>query len=118
MNRYISAFKERFDREWFRKHIIALYRLERGQKSPCYQAAAAYVRDLMLAEGIEAELIDIPADGVTVYQDKRMPLGWDVNEMSLTLISKVNGIKDSVIADYGRDPLSCVKHSTALPEGG
>ncbi len=118
MNRYINAFKERFDREWFRKHITALYRLERGQNFPGYQAAAAYARDLMISEGIEAELIDIPADGVTVYQDKRMPLGWDVNEMSLTLISKVNGIKDPVIADYGRDPLSCVKHSTALPEGG
>ena len=118
MNRYISAFKERFDREWFRKHIIALYRLERGQKSPCYQAAAAYARDLMLAEGIEAELIDIPADGVTTYQDKRMPLGWDVNEMSLTLVTRVNGIKDPVLSDYQREPLSCVKHSTALPKGG
>lgn len=118
MNKYINAFKNRFDRDWFKQHIIALYRLERGQKFPGYQAAAAYARDLMISEGIEAELIDIPADGITVYQDKRMPIGWDVNEMSLTLISKVNGIKDSVIADYGRDPLSCVKHSTALPEGG
>ena len=72
MERYINIFKNRFDRGWFKQHITALYRLERGQKSPGYQAAAAYARDLMCSEGLEAELIDIPADGVTVYQDKRM----------------------------------------------
>jgi len=114
----IGIFETLFDRQWLREHILELYRLERKQTFPACRQAARYTFDLLEKEGIRAELLEFPADGKTVYQDKCAPLGWDVTQMRLTLLSPVPGISDPVIADYSREPLSAVKHSVATPPEG
>lgn len=118
MHRFIREFENRFNKSWMREHIISLYKLEYPQTFPAYQAAAKYVYDLLVKEGFEAELVDIPADGKSVYQDVRMPIGWDVKNMTLTLLTDVDGIENSVIADCSKNPCSAVKHSVSTPEGG
>ncbi|MBQ2743294.1 MAG: AAC(3) family N-acetyltransferase, partial [Oscillospiraceae bacterium] len=70
------------------------------------------------SEGFDSELINFPADGVTTYQDKRTPIGWDATKMSLTLLTDVPGIDDPVIADFEREPLMAVKHSVSTPPEG
>lgn len=118
MNNYIQEIYSLLDKEWLKEHIINLFRLERKQTYPYYHKAAEYVDNLLKAEGFDSELIEIPADGKQVYQDKRTPIGWDVSNMRLTLQTKVPGISDPVISDYQKDPLMAVKHSVSLPEGG
>ena len=106
------------DREWLKKHTLELYRIERKQTFPAYQKAAGYVYDLLEKEGFDAELIDFPADGRTVYQDKITPIGWDVGKMRLTVLTPVPGLSDPVIADYEKEPLMAVKHSVSTPPDG
>lgn len=118
MQDYISVINGLFDRDWIREHTLNLYRIERKQTYPAFQKAAEYVYNLLQDEGFAAEKIDVPADGKQVYQDKGTPIGWDVNNMKLTLLSKVPGISDPVISDYQKDPLMAVKHSVSTPEGG
>ena len=118
MKDFIGIFEAMFDKTWLREHILSLYRLERPQTFPAYQRAAAYTYDLLRAEGFSAELLNFPADGKTTWQDKRAPLGWDVSTMRLSLVTKVAGITDPVLADYSREPLSAVKHSVATPPEG
>ena len=118
MTDFVSLFGELIDKSWLTEHIIKLYNLERKQTFPAYQAAASYVHELMKKEGFKSELINFPADGKTVYQDKCSPIGWDVSSMSLTLLSKVPGITDPVIADFEKEPLSVVKHSVSTPPEG
>ncbi len=118
MQNYIKTIDSLLDREWLKEHIINLYRLERKQTYPYYHKAAEYVDNLLKAEGFASELIEIPADGKQVYQDKRTPIGWDVSNMKLTLLSGVPGISDPVISDYQREPLMAAKHSVSTPEGG
>lgn len=118
MKDFIPIFESLFDKNWLSTHIPALYRLERLQTFPAYQRAAKYTFDLLEAEGFQAELLNFPADGRTAYQDKCAPLGWDVSTMRLSLVTKVSGISDPVIADYEREPLSAVKHSVATPPEG
>lgn len=118
MQTIIRNLENTINKKWLEKHIKELYTIERRQTFPAYQAAAKYVYDLLTKESFEAEFVDVPADGKTVYQDKRMPIGWDVSNMKLTLVSEVAGIKNSVIADYTQNPLSAVKHSVSTPEGG
>lgn len=118
MQNYILSIDQLLDREWLKEHTLNLYRIERAQTYPCYQKAADYVYNLLKHEGFAAEKIDIPADGRQVFQDKRTPIGWDVSNMKLTLLTKVPGISDPVISDYQREPLMAVKHSVATPEGG
>ena len=118
MKDFIATFEAMFDKVWLREHILNLYRIERLQTFPAYQRAAEYTYDLLKKEGFQAELLNFPADGKTVYQDKCAPLGWDVSTMRLTLETAVPGISDPVIADFQREPLSAVKHSVATPPEG
>ncbi|MBQ6846667.1 MAG: AAC(3) family N-acetyltransferase [Oscillospiraceae bacterium] len=115
---YIKEIDSLLDRNWLTEHIINLYRIERKQTFPAYIAAAEYVHNLMKSEGFDSELINFPADGVTTYQDKRTPIGWDATKMSLTLLTDVPGIDDPVIADFEREPLMAVKHSVSTPPEG
>lgn len=118
MQDYIPYFEKQFDRDWLRRHILNLYRIERQQTFPAYQQAAQYTYDLLKQEGFDAQLLEFPADGKTVYQDKCAPLGWDVSRMRLTVLSGVPGLPDPVIADFATEPLSAVKHSVATPPEG
>ena len=115
---FIRRFYDEFDSQWLKEHILNLYHLERNQTFPYYQKAAKYVYDLLCHENFDSELIHFPADGKTVYQDKCMPIGWDANQVCLEVISKIPGLKDPVIADFAREPLSVVKHSVSTPPGG
>ena len=103
MKNYITNLENLIDKAWLEKHIRALYRLEKLQTFPAYQASADYVYKLLKDEGLEAEIVHCPADGKTVYQDVRMPLGWNVENMTLTLLTPIDGIKDGVLADYRKN---------------
>ena len=118
MKDYIGVFESLFDRDWLKTHILNLYRLERQQTFPAYRRAAQYVYDLLQQEGFSGELLNFPADGKTAFQDKCAPIGWDVTQMQLSLVTPVPGISDPVIADFSREPLSAVKHSVATPPEG
>ena len=114
----VKDFLADFDKEWIKEHLINLYRLERKQNFPYYEKAARYAYELMKAEGFEAELLEFPADGKTVYQDKTCPIGWDCTEAKLYVISGGGAYDGQNICDYEKEPLSIAKHSVALPEGG
>ncbi len=115
---YLKELASLFDKEWLSEHIINLYRIERKQTFKAYNDAADYVYKLLKAEGFDSELLNFPADGKTVYQDKCSPIGWDANKMTLTLEKSIPEIDSLVIADFEKDPLSVVKHSTSTPPEG
>ncbi len=114
----VNEFLNDFDKDWIKEHLVNLYRLERKQNFPYYEKAARYAYNLMKDEGFEAELLEFPADGKTVYQDKTCPIGWDCTEGKLFVISGAGGYNGKNICDYEKEPLSVAKHSVALPEGG
>lgn len=114
----IREFKKRLDENWLKTNILNMYHLERKQTFPKWCESAEYAYNLLKSEGLDAELIHTPADGLTTWQDKRAPIGWDCHHATLTLLSSVSGISDPVIADYDREPLHIVKHSVSTPEGG
>ena len=89
------------DIDFCMKEISAITDIEYPQTFPARLNSANYVTELLRKEGFSDVLhVDFPADGKTVYQDKRMPISWDVSHARLTLLSKVAGLEDSVIADY------------------
>lgn len=118
MEKYIIEFENRINKKWLKENVLSLYKIERAQTFPAYQKAAEYAYNLLKTEGFEAEFVNIPADGKTVYQDARMPIGWDVNNMTLELLTDVQGIDDKLLCDYKKNPLSSVKHSVSTGSGG
>jgi aminoglycoside 3-N-acetyltransferase len=106
------------DKEWLHKHTKALASIERKQTFEAYKLSAEYVLKLLLENGFAAEKIRFPADGKTVYQDKRMPLAWDANIGRLTILSSPVPFDNPVVADFEKEPFSLIKHSVSTsPEG-
>jgi len=92
-----------------------LCRIEMGQTFRHYHRSIDYICDLMQKEGIpNAEKLCFPADGMTVYEDKRMPLAWDATIGKLTLCDK----EETVVADYAKHPFHLVKGSCGISPGG
>ena len=107
------------DMDFVMREIEALAAIEYPQTFKARRNSTKYVEALLKKEGFDdAVVIDFPADGKTVYQDKRMPISWDVSKARLTVLSKVAGLERSVIADYEEHPYSIVWGSVSTPEGG
>lgn len=95
-----------------------LYERERGQTFANYKMASDYAYNLLKKEGFDAELYTFKADGLTTYQDKRLPIAWRATKGKLTVLSSCVPFSDPVIADFEKMPLSLIKHSVSTPEGG
>lgn len=118
MKNLITSIHQFLDLDWLTEHTKNLYRFERRQTFPAYAQAAKYAYDLLKQEGFDAEILETPADGRTTYQDKCSPIGWDVSNMKLTVVTPIAGLSDPVVSDYNREPLTCVKHSVSTPPEG
>ncbi len=106
------------DREWMLKNTVDLWKTELPQTWSAYTAAADYTEKLLKDEGFDVERIKFPADGKTVYQDKRMPYAWDATMGRLTVTKSEIDFENPVIADYDVHPFHLMRASTSLPEGG
>ena len=77
LKRLMTDIYNGVDRDWMLKNTVDLWKIELPQTWSTYTAAADHTEDLLKAEGFDVERIKFPADGKTVYQDKRMPYAWD-----------------------------------------
>ena len=92
-----------------------LCRIERGQTFRNYHQSIEWICAAMKAAGLpNVEKVSFPADGVTVYEDKRMPLAWDASIGKLTLCDKAR----TVAADYTVHPFHLIKGSVGTAPGG
>ena len=121
-NKFVREMKDiadGLDIDFMMKEVRALTDIEYPQTFKARRKSTLYVEELLKKEGfLGVERVDFPADGRTTYQDKRMPMSWDVSNAKLTVLSKVAGLERSVIADYGENPFSIVWGSVSTPEGG
>ena len=80
MKKMYQEFLAGVDKDFLRENAIKLMTIEQKQTSAAHYKACEFVRDLMIENGIpNVELLEFPADGKTVYQDKRMPIAWDAS---------------------------------------
>ena len=107
------------DMDFVMREVRALTDIEYPQTFTARRNSTKYVEALLKKEGFtNAFSVDFNADGKTAYQDKRMPISWDVTRAKLTVLSKVPELENPVIADYEKNPLSIVWGSVSVaPEG-
>ena len=87
MKQMYREFLAGVDKDFLRENAIKLMTIEQKQTSAAQYKACEFVRDLMIENGIpNVELLEFPADGKTVYQDKRMPIAWDASVGKLTIM--------------------------------
>ena len=79
MRELYRKLRAELDAEKLYRDMAELYQLEHGQTFSCYHASAKKALAILKETGIpNAEIIQYPADGKTAYQDKIMPLGWEL----------------------------------------
>ena len=114
LNRYFNYFSQNINQARLMSRLTTLSALERPQTAPAQQKAAEYTFSLLKEDNFsKVELLKFPADGKTVYQDKIMPLLWDVSK---AVLSSANN--DEVYASYESNPFSIIAGSTATPKDG
>ena len=107
------------DMDFVMRECSALTDIEFPQTFKARANSTKYVENLLRKEGFDDTLVvDFKADGKTAYQDKRMPISWDVSHAKLTILSNVPGLERKVVADYEEHPFSIVWGSVSTPEGG
>lgn len=120
MKKRFYELKNKIDIGRVLEHTAILTDCESGQTFREYHRSARRVMEILKERGITGvEMLEFPADGKTVYQDKRMPLAWEAGVGRLTLLNaELPGTGGKVVADYARHPFHMVKGSVATPRGG
>lgn len=128
MKQFYKEFLAAENASEMRSEVIELQQIESGQTFSAYRKAAEYALKLLKDKGIpNAEIIDFPADGVTAYQDKRMPMAWEATVGKLTLLSggkvwqpssRSDEKRSNILADFQENAFHLVKGSTATPPEG
>ncbi|MBR1953311.1 MAG: AAC(3) family N-acetyltransferase [Lentisphaeria bacterium] len=115
MKELYRYFRSRIDGDDLVKRTKELCRIEQGQTFRHYRMAAEHILSELKKYNIpNAEIVSVPADGVTSYEDKRMPIAWDATIGKLTLCDK----DETVAADYNVHPFHLIKGSVATAPGG
>lgn len=128
MKKMYQEFLAGVDKDFLRENAIKLMTIEQKQTSAAHYKACEFVRDLMIENGIpNVELLEFPADGKTVYQDKRMPIAWDASVGKLTIMGNAPSWTpywgdgsggEGVLADYQRHPFHLIHGSVSTPPEG
>lgn len=116
MRKYLETFLAMKDENFMRTHMQKCWELEMPCTTAAKHRSEDYVYQLLIDHGIEAERINLIADGRTVCHDEVAPVCWDASVGRLTVVSDWQG--DAVVADYDRHPFHLIQYSTAAPEGG
>lgn len=116
MRSYLQTFLDMRDEAFLRTHTQAIMRLEYPGTNADKHRASDYIYELLKANDLDAERINLVADGKTVCHDKIQPICWEVSMGRLTVLSDWEG--DRVVADYQRHPFHLIQYSTSTPEGG
>ena len=115
MKKLFQQIRSRLDGRAMVAKAEELCKIEQGQTFRHYHQSIEWICKAMKAAGLpNVEKITFPADGITTYEDKRMPIAWDAAVGKLTLCDAAK----TVAADYTVHPFHLIKGSVATKPGG
>ncbi|MBO4633361.1 MAG: DUF4910 domain-containing protein, partial [Lentisphaeria bacterium] len=115
MENLFKKIRSHLDAQMMAEKTEELCRIEMGQTFRHYHQAIDWICAEMKKVGIpNVERLVFPADGKTVYEDKRMPIAWDASIGKLTLCDA----EQTVAADFTQHPFHLIKGSVSTLPGG
>ena len=94
-----------------------IWRFDRTCSYSRFAESAEYCANLLRSIGVEnVRIWDFPADGKTIYGDRRMPKAWDAEEAELRIVEPSDAVE--ILASYRDEPLSLAMGSAATPPEG
>jgi aminopeptidase YwaD len=92
--------------------IADISRFHRIQASPGFRQAAEYVHERLVEAGLQAKVLDFPANTDTAFWGARSFQEWDVHAGALHLIEPQDQARK--LADYREVPLALIPRSVAF----
>lgn len=115
MEKIFRKFRQKINADSLTERVKKLGSIEKGQTFRHYRMAAEHMLAELKKYNIpNAEILTYPADGITSYEDKCMPMAWDATIGILTLCDA----KETVIADFSANPFNLIKGSVSTAPGG
>lgn len=115
INQLFHESRSRMNEKRMLQDVETLCQIEMGQTFDAYHRATQKILEMLQLSGIpNAELLSWPADGRTVYEDKRMPIAWDATIGKLILQDDAQ----TVAADFTKHPFNLIKGSVSTKAGG
>ena len=103
-----------------RDYTMRLWRYDKWSTLPMWKKTAEEARTIMAERGFdEAEIVNTPADGVTMHSTWTNPIGWDVKQATLEVIEP-SGLPDEYryLCNYLDNPTSLNNYSCPTPSEG
>ena len=97
-------------------HVEQICRFHRIQASPGYREAAKWCSETLEGYGLDAKVLEYPADGKTTYWTQLMFKEWAVDEAELSIVEPKDSAK--ILARYSESKMSIIQRSTSTPPNG
>ncbi|NOY60981.1 MAG: DUF4910 domain-containing protein [Calditrichaeota bacterium] len=117
LNELLQLLSDEIDKSKLREYLEAVYQHEKDFSFRSFRDASEYCYRTLMAMGLSAEILPVPADGKTRFADWVMPMAWDAGQASLRLlVENQNG--ERVLANRDDLPHHLVQWSGGtFPEG-
>ena len=99
-----------------KNHVAEISRHHRIQASPGFRAAAHYAAETLKFYGIEAEVLEYPADGETYYWSSLTHEEWDARDAELRIVEPKEEAR--LLARFLENKISLVQRSYPTPKEG
>jgi len=99
-----------------KQHVAQISRYHRIQASPGFREAANWCKATLRSYGLDARLLEYPADGKTTYWTQLMFKEWSVNEAELRIVEPRTSAK--LLARFSEDKMSIIQRSSRTPPKG
>ncbi len=115
----LAKLTERVNLDRLLTRTKQLYRRECRFGFSSYHQSAQYAAEQMRQAGFaDVEMIPVPADGETVFNDHIMPLGWEAEHARLEVVAAPVSFTNPVLADWDREPKHLMLGSASTPPQG
>lgn len=109
----LDAFAQEISGVAAKRNLEAIALHHRTRASRPFRAAAEHVRDQLVAYGFpDAEILEFPADGETMYGTQKARLAWDVSFAELWEVD-ADGARLHRYGDWAAMPLSVAQDSVS-----
>lgn len=99
-----------------KQHVEQVSRHHRIQASPGYRDAANWCRSALKNYGLDAGLLEYPADGKTRYWTRLMFKEWSITDAELRIIEPKESAR--IVARFSENKMSIIQRSFPTPPKG
>jgi len=99
-----------------KEHVAQISRYHRIQASPGFREAANWCKRTLRSYGLDARLLEYPADGKTTYWTQLMYKEWSVNEAELRIVEPKTSAK--LLARFSENKMSIIQRSSPTSPKG